>query len=107
MGGKLASMAVVRVETVPAPLQHSLMFIVVRVCDRAKELGIAPDSTNIFWWTIPFTFNTHRIWTTFLRFQASLKQDFVFPTITEVVLIKELEPLSPPRRSLATQPRGE
>jgi hypothetical protein len=74
---------------------------VVRISDGFKVLDVAPDAANVFRWAVSPTFNTQRIPTTTLGFQASFKNNFVFPAVAEVVLVQEAEPLAILRNDLA------
>ncbi|MBT9161790.1 MAG: hypothetical protein DDT27_00329 [Dehalococcoidia bacterium] len=65
------------------------MLFVTRVTDDFQEVGIAPDPTAVFGRASTSTRKTDGIAYPWLRWQNSLNQDLVFPTIAEVVLVDE------------------
>lgn len=73
----------------PSPLHKIIVLFVIRVIDGFEELGVAPDTTNVFWWAVPFAFDTKRITVTFLGLEASVLFAKTFGTFC-----REYSPLS-------------
>ena len=70
------------------------MFFVIRIADRFQEIGIAPDSTAVFWWASSFSLQAGWIIGIGINCRAPLEQDLMFPSITEIVIVFEAEPIA-------------
>ena len=77
------------------------MFIVLRIGQCFQVLQEAIDSANIFGRAGSFAFQTQRIPGSLLGLKAALKEDFMLPTVAEVIFVAEAKFLAVGRNDIA------
>ena len=85
----------IRIKFPTNPIEHRFMFFVFGILNCIQKIGVSPNTPTVLWGTCLFPFNNYRRFRKIYR-KNFFENDFMLPTITEVIFInKTVERSSP------------